>query len=117
MAEDWNAIAEEVAADLADVGFPVSVEQPSAVNIGTVADPEYGPPTLIDVSAIERMIKRRDAEGVILSVVRSLLIPAGSVVPEKGWRIRVRGKWHRINEVYPLAPGGVDLMYRLELES
>lgn len=117
MAEDWNAIAEEVSADIADVGFPVIVYQPSSTNIGTIADPVFADPTPVEVSAVERMIRRRDAEGVILNVVRSLLIPAGAVVPEKGWTMLVGGKKYRINEVYPLAPGGVDLMYRLELDA
>ena len=95
----------------------VSLEQPSTVNLGTVADPSYDPPTVTQISAIDGMIKKRDAEGVILEVVRMLTVQVSDVVPQKGWRVQVRGKWHRINQVWPLAPGGVDLMYKLELES
>lgn len=117
MAEDWSAIAQEVAGEIADVGFVVILEQPSTVNLGTVADPSYDPPQLVEVSALDGMIKKRDAEGVITEMVRSLIVQVSDVVPEKGWRVQVRGKWHRINQVWPLAPGGVDLMYKLELES
>lgn len=117
MAEDWNSIAAEVAADISDIGFDVVIEQPSSVNIGTAADPAYGAPTQHTLKAVERMLKKRDAEGVVTETVRSLLVPAGVVVPEKGYRVQVRGKWHRIQESYTLAPGGVDLMYRIELVS
>lgn len=117
MAEDWSSIATEIAGEIADIGFDVVIEQPSDTNIGTEADPEYGPAIEHSVKAIERMLRKKDAEGVVTETVRSLMVPTGTVVPQKGYRIQVRGKWHRIQECYTLAPGGVDLMYRIELVS
>lgn len=117
MSEDWNSIAQEVSAEIASIGFDVVIEQPSTVNSGTVADPEFANPTLVTLKAIERMVKRKDAEGVVLEVVRQLMVPVGSVVPEKGMRVQVRGVWHRIDLVYALAPGGVDLYYKFDLVS
>ena len=46
-----------------------------------------------------------------------VLTMAATVTPVKGWRVQVRGVYHRIASVMPLAPGGVDLLFDVELEA
>lgn len=116
MSEDWGGIATEVADSLNDIGFDVTIEQPVTGSGGTLADPVPGTPVSHVAKAIEKMIRRRDSEGAVLQVIRALIIGTDVVTPDKGWLATVRGKKHRINEVRPLAPGGVDLLYVLELE-
>lgn len=116
MAENWSSIAAEVAEALADVGFTCTIEQPgilSEIN----GDVTEGAATLHEVSVVDDMITRRDAGGTITGSVRVLTVEAGVVTPVKGWRVQVRGQWHRIASVKPMAPGGVDLLYDLELEA
>ena len=115
MAEDWQAVAAEVAQAIAEVGFAATLEEPGAMT-GTDADPTYGPPSLFPVTVIDSMIRKRDGNGMVTQTVRQLMM-AATVAPAKGWRVEVRGKWHRIAEVMPLAPGGVDLMFKCELEA
>ena len=115
MAENWTAIATEIAAAIASVGFTAQIEV-----LGTQTGPEYdpiqGPATLTDIKAIDGQIERRDSNGIITETVRVLTIGAVDLVPEKGWRVLVRGVYHRIAKVMPLAPGDGYLLYELELE-
>jgi hypothetical protein len=113
--EDWTAIAAEVAEALADVGFAATIEQPGILS-DTNGDVTEGEPTLHTVTVIDDMIRRRDAGGMVTETVRVLTVATGVVVPVKGWRAQVRGTWHRIAAVKPLAPGGVDLLFDVELE-
>ena len=62
------------------------------------------------------VITRRDASGMVTGTRRVLTIKGNGTVPVKGWRVEVRGATHRIAAVMPLAPGGVDLLFDLELE-
>lgn len=115
MAENWAAVAAEITEAIASVGFAATLEQ-----AGTATGPEYDPTigaaTLIPVTVIDDQIRRRDAGGTVTETVRVLTMSA-AVVPVKGWRVQVRGQWLRIREVMPLAPGGVDLLFDVEVEA
>jgi len=117
MAENWVAVADEIADALAEVGFAATMEEPP-----TEGGPEYDPvahgfPTLHTVNVIDDRITKKDADGAVTGVRRVLTVEAGVVVPVKGWRVQVGAAWHRIASVMPLAPGGVDLLYDVELEA
>lgn len=111
MAENWTAIAAEVADAIASVGFTATLE----VQTDT-AGPEGNTVTTEAITVIDDSITRRDAGGMITGHTRTLMVKGNGTVPLKGWRVQVRGQWHRIAEVRPLAPGGVDLMFNLDLE-
>lgn len=115
MSENWAAVASEIADAIASVGFAATLEQPGTAT-GTSYDPTIGAPTLHSVIVIDDQIKRRDAGGMVTESVRMLTIRGNGTVPVKGWRVQVRNQWHRIAQVWPLAPGGVDLLFDLELE-
>jgi hypothetical protein len=72
--------------------------------------------TVGQITVIDDQITRRDAGGMVTGSTRVLTIKGNGVAPQKGWRVQVRGTTHRIAAVKPLAPGGVDLLYDLELE-
>lgn len=115
MSENWTAIAAEIESAIASVGFAATLEQPGTAT-GPSYDPTIGAATPITVTVIDDQIKRRDAGGMVTETVRMLTIKGNGTVPAKGWRVQVRGQWHRIAQVWPLAPGGVDLLFDLELE-
>lgn len=112
MSEDWAAIAAEVADAIASVGFTATLEQKVETQ-GSEGDTyrAFG-----EIVVIDDRIAKRDAGGMVTGHMRMLTIKGNGVVPEKGWRVQVRGETHRIAAVYPLAPGGVDLLFDLELE-
>lgn len=112
MAENWTAIAAEIEAAIASVGFTAYLEQ----KIETTG-PEGSDYALIgEITVIDDTITRRDAGGMVTGTRRVLTIKGNGAVPEKGWRVQIRDQVHRIAEVRPLAPGGVDLLFDLELE-
>lgn len=119
MAEDWASIANEVAGAISDVGFTAYLEQPTGRGEYPEPDPvTIGGDTLHSVTVIDSEIRRFDAGNGATRTARILTMAAtGPVVPAKGWRIRVRGQWHRIASVMPLAPGGTDLLFDLEIEA
>lgn len=115
MAENWAAIAAEIDAAIASVGFAATLEQPGA-QTGPDYDPTFGAATLLPVTVIDDAIRRRDAGGTVTETVRVLTMSA-AVTPVKGWRVQVREQWLRITQVMPLAPGGVDLLFDVEVEA
>lgn len=116
MAEDWAAIATEIAEAIASIGFTAQIENPGIVT-GTEYDPTQGTATLTDITVIDDQIKRRDGNGMVTETVRVLTMAGNGTVPLKGWRVLVRGQYHRIARVMPLAPGGTDLLFDVELET
>lgn len=117
MSEDWPAAAREIFSAIAQVGFFVTLEKPGTRS-GVEWAPTIGAPTSHQIMAIDMGIVVSDDEGTkIGNRQRVLTVAASSVVPDKADRIQVRGVWHDIAEVMPLAPGGVDLLFKVKLVS
>ena len=112
MAEDWASIAAEVEDAIASVGFTALIEERCETQSS-----EGDTFRLVgEITVIDDRITRRDAGGMVTGTRRVLTMKGNGIVPEKGWRVEVRGQVHRIAQVMPLAPGGVDLLFDLELE-
>lgn len=117
MSEDWASVAKEVSAAIAETGFLVTLEKPGARS-GPAWAPTIGSPTSHQIMAVDMGIVVSDDEGTkIGNRQRALTVSASGVVPDKADRVQVRGVWHDIAEVMPLAPGGVDLLYKIKLVS
>lgn len=113
MSENWAAVASEIEAAIASVGFAAVLERQCETD-GPEGGAEFA--TTEAITVIDDTIRRRDAGGMVTGQTRVLTIKGNGTVPQKGWRVQVRGTWHRIAEVWPLAPGGVDLLFDLALE-
>jgi hypothetical protein len=118
-----SSIAAEIAAALAEAGAatgdgPLIITLEKAVTSGPDYDPVQGDPIEHSLTAIDDLIRVRDASGALTGETRRVLtLPATGVVPAKGDWVAVRGARHRIGQVAPVAPGGVDLMYECTLEA
>ncbi len=116
MSENWAAVQADVQAALLEVGFGIVLEK--ATSSGPEYDPTPGTPVEYDMTVIDDQIRIRDAAGNLTGLTQRVLTVAyGAVVPAKGDWLVVRGGRHRIGEVMPLAPGGIDLLYDLLLEA
>lgn len=74
-----------------------------------------GPPSAIDVVVVLDTFKRTEIDGArILSGDKKILMEPGEVVPKVGDGLTIEGRAHRIEQVWPLAPAGVDLIYTLQ---
>lgn len=116
MAEDWDAIAAEVATALDGVGFEVTLRRRS----GGAASPWQSnayTETDYTVTVVQGAYRVRDEAGnLIRQTQRTLTVAAGVVVPERADRILMGETWHEVTAVRPLAPGGVDLLYSVDLQ-
>lgn len=71
---------------------------------------------VFSVTILDDGIKNRyDGGSLIVRQVRVLTIGATGVVPAMSDLITVRGVEHRVTAVMPLAPGGTDLLYEVEI--
>lgn len=119
MAEDWTAIAAEVSAAIAEVGFSATVTRKGAggptspIMVDFTKVPE---PDTFTVTVIDDGIKDRYVQGSLVTrKARVLTVSTAGATPQKDDTITVRGDEHQIEAVMPLAPGGVDLLYEVEL--
>lgn len=84
---------------------------------GPAWNPTEGVPVRYNVAVVDTNINVRDAAGTLVGETRrQLLMEAGMVVPLKGDSITVRGVNYTVDTIEPVAPLGVDLMYKVTLE-
>jgi hypothetical protein len=118
-----TTIAAEIAAALREVGRDTGAGELIATitrqgaATGPAWEPVYGPPDTYDVAVMDTMVRVKDAAGTLIGEpMRVLLIEAGVVVPLKGDAITIRGVQHYVDTVQTVAPGGVDLLYKVTLQ-
>lgn len=110
---DWAGIAAEVAGAIGEVGFAATLEKKTTT--GPAYDPNINT-ALHQITVIDDAQRVRDADGTLIGqTMRTLTVATGSATPAKGDRVQVLGVWHEIAEVRPLAPGGVALLWEVEL--
>lgn len=117
MAEDWEAIAAEVAAAVAEVGFAATLIQPGAPT-GSAYDPTPGadvttPITIIDDTV---MVSDRPMASDLLGKRTITIATKAGMTPQRGDKIRVGSETPaEIEEIRPLRPGGVVLLWEVDL--
>lgn len=126
MAEDWSAIAAEVRAGLAEVGFQATLVRAGG-KTGPAHDPVFGQPTKHPLTVMQDTISL----GLIdVSAIRAgdklVMAAAGGVVPTTADRVvlappqgvTITGSdlpGLAIARVEPFAPGGVPLYFEMLL--
>lgn len=110
---DWAGVAAEVAGAIGEVGFAATLEKTA------MTGPAYDPTvttTTHQITVIDDAQRVRDAAGTLIGqTMRTLTVATGGKIPAKGDRVQVLGAWHEIAEVRPLAPGGVALLWEVDL--
>lgn len=128
MSEDWDAIAAEVSDAIGGIGFASTLRQAGEGGPLTPGDETPEPdPVDYDITVIDDKYRVRDASGTLIAKTqRTLTIGATGVVPTETdviavgvakAAVGVDTVWITIMEVRPLSPGGVDLLYEIDLES
>ena len=129
MAEDWTAIAAEVAEGIAEVGFVVALRK-NGLKPTDGHQADYVGPTFHELTVIDDNQKIRDTSGnLVKRSTRTLTVAVGGVVPEKKDRIKIKDavtfltnptdfgftEAFVIDEVRPFEPGGTALLYDIDL--
>ena len=120
MAEDWAAIAAEVAAALIDVGFAATLYRPGGTT-GPENDPTFLPATMHPITVMLGSISLGMIDGsTIRAGDKQLMMAAEGVIPTTADRISLSSAdttGLSVIRAEPFAPGGVDLYYELLLRS
>ena len=114
MAEDWAAVAADVAAAMADVGFAAVLQRPSA-----------GPTTPWDATAVAAgatvavtIVQDRYAlgliDGALIRADDRRILMSSSVVPTVADKLIIGSETLAIINVTPTAPGGTAVLYELQ---
>ena len=115
MSEDWTAIAADVVAAIADVGFDVTITREVSGPATPSSATAYVTSSLT-CKAIDRRPKRWRIPGAAeVQTARSIIVAPGANVPVIGDILTIRGVAHQAGPVHAVAPGGVDLLWIVEL--
>lgn len=133
MAEDWSAIAAEVAAAIRSVsdvsqpgGYPVTLRIPGAAT-GPEYDPVIGPPTYKTLYCVEGFQEIRDQSGTLIGQTRHTLTVTADpdAVPLKSHKVAIgitaeqaneSSAWVEIVEIRPVKPAQIAIMYEIDIQ-
>lgn len=116
MAINYAQLANDVSAVIEEFGATAILRKTSG-GATTPWGTETATQTDTEITVVDDNIQNRYIDGTLTTRrARVLLVSvAAGVVPAKADQVQVRGVWHDIEEVLTTAPGGVDLLYELEL--
>lgn len=118
MAEDWAAIQGEVASALGEVGFPALIRRTSFAAGPNAWTPGAQTVTDTDVTIISGAFEASQIDGTLIrSTDRKITIEAGQIAPTPDDKLVIGGIAHEIIAVMPLDPGGVALLYELQVRA
>ncbi|NBW14209.1 MAG: hypothetical protein EBR82_40040 [Caulobacteraceae bacterium] len=117
MAEDWAAVVSDVADALASAGFAATLHSKQSGpdtpwSSTALAFTDY-PVNVLDTGIRQTY----GPDGLLLRRYRTLMMGADTVAPKISDRVTVRGTLHEVQAVYPIAPGGADLFFRVEINA
>lgn len=102
---------------IARFGFTATLRK-EGVKSGPANNPTWGPPSEHQITVVDTSERIRDQDGRLVGqTMRTLLVSATGEVPSDDDKIIIAGKTHEISEVRPLAPGGVSVLYEVDLKT
>lgn len=116
MPVDYPLIAQEALDAISEYGFQVKF-----VRRGSKTGPSYAP---VNGASSEILVKAIDGKSRLMALAngvgerkRTILVPASGFAPQKGDKVEIRGIEHTVLLVENVAPGGVDVLFRVYLEN
>lgn len=132
MAVDWQALRDEVGEAIksvaeTDEGFPVTLRS-EGENTGTEYNPVFGGPTYVTLHCIDANKTLFDRNGTLIKQdQRTLTVTAvEGIEPLPSQKIAIGitadladedSDWQEIDDVRPLAPAGIAVLYKIDLVS
>lgn len=113
---DYTSLA-AAAADLIDVFGQEATLRKRGTATGPAYDPTFGADESYTITCVDLNQMVRDGVSLTDQTRRTLYVSTEglSVSPEQGDRVEIGGSVHEAIEVRPLAPGGVDIMWEVDL--
>ena len=114
---DWAAAAADVADGIAEAGFAAAI-----VRKGAPTGPEYNPtpgtPAEHACTVVQSSYRQHERDGTLIQAhdLKFLVSTDGlDIVPTPEDELKVGGETYQIIDVAPLAPGGVTIMYTMQV--
>jgi hypothetical protein len=99
---------------IASFGQTVTLRKPGAT-AGPSYDPVPGAPDDYTAKAVDLNRLIRNMNDVTVTAVSRTLFLDASVSPAKGDQVQIGSEWCEITVSRPLAPGGVNVLYEVEV--
>lgn len=114
MSEDWNAVAADVAAGLAEVGAAASLVVPGAVtgeSYPGAGDGTQAADTLHTMTAVEVEFSRRELDGGSVQTGDvKIMSTVPAVSPDISKKLRWGGRDYQVMDFNRVAPNGADVV-------
>lgn len=115
MSVDWEGGAGEVADALAEVGMQAVIIQPG-VRSGPESNPTYSAPIEVTCSAMQESLSKLKAKGTLVEHTEAAYVVSSRVAPTTADKLKIDGVSRKILRVDAEAPGGVDLLYTVQVK-
>ncbi len=115
MSVDWDGVAGEVADALAEVGMQAVIEKPGARS-GPESNPTYSVPIEVTCSATQESLSKLKAKGTLVEHTAAAYVVSSKVAPTTADKLKIDGVSRKILRVDVEAPGGVDLLYTVQVK-
>lgn len=114
MSEDWSAVAAEVAAAIAEVGFAATLKRPDTGPATPWDAATVIPGAEIPVTILSDTYDLRHIDGTLIRAQDRRIMMASTVVPTENDRLIIAGVTHQIVRVTTLEPGGIALLFEVQ---
>lgn len=117
MAEDWIAVANDVAVGIAEVGFAATILRPGPPT-GPSHNPVPGAPTPHPCTVLQEDMSKVIRNGTLVQGAEAVyMLSTGglTIIPDTKDMMQVNGSEYSILMVDPFAPGGETLYYTLQV--
>jgi hypothetical protein len=116
MAEDWQAIAAEISAAISSVGFAAQLIK-TPIAAATPWDDQIDAETASTITVVDGGFRAVYGPGMVDRQAHMLTVSTAGATPAIGDIIQIGATRHQVVRVEPLAPGGVDLLFDVEVEA
>lgn len=117
MSTDWDEVAGDIAAAIDEEGFAATLLRPG-VNTGSESNPTIGAPIPEDVKIIRVSLDRLRRAGTLVEGTKAAYLLAAeglSAAPSTLDKLRISAKDHSILKSTETGPGGVDVLYTVQV--
>lgn len=114
MAEDWAAVASDVSAALAEVGFAATLQRPSTGPATPWDATAVTPGATVAVTIMQDTYDLRHIDGALIRADDRRILMASDVVPTVADKLVIGSETLAIINVTPTAPGGTAVLYEVQ---
>lgn len=115
MPEDWTAVASDVTAALAEVGMAATLTRPGTGPTTPWDATAVTPGAALAVTVMRDTWTRRKVDGALILADDMFFLMDSASAPTINDRLSIGGEEWRVVRVTPTSPGGVNVLFEVQL--